>query len=175
MPRQITLEEFRDNLRQSKSKLLKNLSRKMLLISKEMERKLKDDKKGAWRRWVNRSGRLAMSIKGDRAIIEGKPAITLQAGGQFLGKDVFYASILEFGSKAQTITVPAHTVRRHRVRRGKKKVFRGPFSRGPYSYQKPAMQGRFFLRRTVEWGTEQFPQDLREMLTFAIAGKTIDG
>ena len=178
--KQITLEEFSQNLRNSKSVLLNKLRVKMIAIGLKMERKLKDDKKGAWRRWVNDSGRLAQSIGYNYAIVQGKPAILLQAGGQVRGKDVNYARILEFGSPSRSIKVGKHTVSKHRVsphtftRNGteykKKGHTRGPMSRGPYTYTRPPIRGRFYLKRTVEWGARQFPKDLQEILTTAIVG-----
>jgi hypothetical protein len=170
--RQITLDEFRDNLRESKSLLLKNLRKKMIVISAQMELKLKNEP--SFRRWKNDTGRLAQSIAGQYAILEGKPSILLQAGGQMGGVDVNYAGVLEFGSPAQTIKVGQHNVRKHKVKGATKSYERGPFSRGPYSYDRRKIKGRFYLRRTVEWGTQQFPQDLREVLSFALAGKNIN-
>tara|TARA_Y100001972_G_C7597959_1_gene299634 strand:+ start:369 stop:887 length:519 start_codon:yes stop_codon:yes gene_type:complete len=170
--KQITIEEFRQNLRESKSLLLKNLRKKMIVISAQMEHKLKNEP--SFRRWKNDTGRLAQSIAGQYAIVSGKPSILLQAGGQMGGVDVNYAGVLEFGSPAQTIKVKQHTVRKHKVRGPKGTSTRGPYSRGPYSYDRQQIKGRFYLRRTVEWGTQQFPKDLRQVLTFALAGKNIN-
>ena len=181
--KQITLNEFRDNLRESKSLLLKNLRVKMKVIAGDMERKVKDEP--AFRGWKNDSGRLAGSTSAEYAIVDGKPSILLQSGGQFRGFDVFYARILEFGTPQREISVRRHNVKKHRVSAhsvtrktgttySKKAHSRGPMTRGPYQFTKPKMRGRFYLRRTVEWGTQQFPKDLREVLTFALAGKNIN-
>ena len=137
-----------------------------------MEKKIKNEP--AFRGWKNRTGRLAQSIASNFAYVEGKPAILLQAGGQLGGADVNYAAPLEFGTTGQTIRVKQHNVRKHKVKRGKKSFSRGPFSRGPYDYIRPPRKGKFYLKRTVEWGTQQFPKDLREVVTFALAGKTIN-
>lgn len=154
--KQLTLDEFRQNLRESKSALLKKLRKQMIIVGAKMEKKVKNEP--SFRLWKNRTGRLAGSISNNYSVIDGKPSIKLQAGGQFKGKDVFYAGILEFGSPAKNIKVGKHTVRRN----GK------TFSRGPYEYTRPNLRGRFYMKRTVEWGAQQFDKELRNILTTAI-------
>tara|TARA_R100000353_G_scaffold166740_1_gene128427 strand:- start:143 stop:613 length:471 start_codon:yes stop_codon:yes gene_type:complete len=155
----------------------------MKIIGLNMEKKIKNEP--AFRGWVNRTGRLAGSTGYNFAFIDGKPSILLQSGGQFRGEDVFYARLLEFGSQAMPIKIPRHNVKKHRVgshsitnKHGttyqRKAHSRSGHSRGPYDYIRPPRKGKFYLKRTVEWGTQQFPKDLREVVTFALAGKTIN-
>jgi hypothetical protein len=92
---QITLQEFQENLKKSRSELLARIEKQLKLASLRMEGRSKQLR---FSRFENRTGRLRQSIAGNYGVIEGRPAAILQAGGQMRGADVFYAKYIEFGT-----------------------------------------------------------------------------
>ena len=93
---QITLQQFQENLKKSRSELLARIEKQLKLASLRMEGRSKQLK---FSRFSNQTGRLRQSIAGNYGIIEGRPAAILQAGGQMRGADVFYAKYIEFGTR----------------------------------------------------------------------------
>tara|TARA_R110002110_G_scaffold72238_3_gene192326 strand:- start:663 stop:1061 length:399 start_codon:yes stop_codon:yes gene_type:complete len=93
---QITLQQFQENLKKSRSELLARIEKQLKLASLRMEGRSKQLR---FSRFENRTGRLRQSIAGNYGIIEGRPAAILQAGGQMRGADVFYAKYIEFGTR----------------------------------------------------------------------------
>jgi hypothetical protein len=94
--KQITLQEFQENLKKSRSELLERIEKQLKLASLRMEGRSKQLK---FSRFQNRTGRLRQSIAGNYGVIDGRPAAILQAGGQARGADVFYAKYIEFGTR----------------------------------------------------------------------------
>tara|TARA_Y100000592_G_C5280562_1_gene226052 strand:- start:84 stop:482 length:399 start_codon:yes stop_codon:yes gene_type:complete len=94
--RQITLKEFQESLKQSRSKLLERIEKQLKISSLRMEGRSKQLR---FSRFENRTGRLRQSIAGNFGVINGRPAAILQAGGQARGADVFYAKYIEFGTR----------------------------------------------------------------------------
>ena len=94
--RQITLKEFQESLKQSRSKLLERIEKQLKISSLRMEGRSKQLR---FSRFENRTGRLRQSIAGNFGVIDGRPAAILQAGGQARGADVFYAKYIEFGTR----------------------------------------------------------------------------
>tara|TARA_R100000664_G_scaffold31377_1_gene44933 strand:+ start:176 stop:574 length:399 start_codon:yes stop_codon:yes gene_type:complete len=94
--KQITLKEFQESLKQSRSKLLERIEKQLKISSLRMEGRSKQLR---FSRFENRTGRLRQSIAGNFGVIDGRPAAILQAGGQARGADVFYAKYIEFGTR----------------------------------------------------------------------------
>tara|TARA_Y100001938_G_scaffold35296_1_gene48546 strand:- start:23 stop:421 length:399 start_codon:yes stop_codon:yes gene_type:complete len=94
--RQITLKEFQEGLKKSRSKLLERIEKQLKISSLRMEGRSKQLR---FSRFENRTGRLRQSIAGNFGVIDGRPAAILQAGGQARGADVFYAKYIEFGTR----------------------------------------------------------------------------
>lgn len=97
MPTQYTLEDFRNNLKKGAQRLIKNIKIELTIAAAAMEA---DSKDVPFSQYKNISGRLRQSTNAlPLGEIEGKPAIILQAGGDFRGRNVFYAKFVEFGTK----------------------------------------------------------------------------
>jgi len=94
--KQITLKEFQEGLKKSRSKLLERIEKQLKISSLRMEGRSKQLR---FSRFENRTGRLRQSIAGNFGVIDGRPAAILQAGGQARGADVFYAKYIEFGTR----------------------------------------------------------------------------
>ena len=94
--RQITLLEFQDNLKKSRSKLLERIEKQLKISALRMEGR---SKQKAFSRFSNQTGRLRQSIAGNFGYYKGRPTAFLQAGGQFRGANVNYAEYIEFGTR----------------------------------------------------------------------------
>lgn len=96
MAEQITIEEFRNNLKSAQSELLRRLEKVLKLSALRMEGR---SKQRDFSRFNNNTGRLRQSIAGNFGVVQGKPVAILQAGGQFGGVNVDYAEYIEFGTR----------------------------------------------------------------------------
>ena len=96
MAEQITIEEFRNNLKTAQSELLRRLEKVLKLSALRMEGR---SKQRDFSRFNNNTGRLRQSIAGNFGVVQGKPVAILQAGGQFGGANVDYAEYIEFGTR----------------------------------------------------------------------------
>lgn len=97
--RQITLKEFQENLRKSRSSLLERIEKQLKISAFNMEGRSKQLKFSRFKNREKGGGRLRQSISGSFGYLEGRPAAFLQAGGQFRGANVNYAKYIEFGTR----------------------------------------------------------------------------
>mgnify|MGYP003658487019 FL=1 len=107
--RQITLLEFQDNLKKSRSKLLERIEKQLKVSALRMEGR---SKQKAFSRFNNQTGRLRQSIAGNFGYYKGRPTAFLQAGGQFRGANVNYAEYIECGTKTRNKITPRLFLRR---------------------------------------------------------------
>lgn len=153
MPTQYTLEDFRNNLKKGAQRLIKKLKTELKATGLEMEERSKDI---AFSGFKNVSGRLRQSIAGRLGEYENKPALFLQAGGQFRGNNLFYAEYIEFG----TPDPPKPRLVFFGMENGKKK----------YRYVKRGIRPRLFLGRSFEQGRKELEPRIQKMVTAVLKG-----
>ena len=154
MAEQITIEEFRNNLKTAQSELLRRLEKVLKLSALRMEGR---SKQPAFSRFNNNTGRLRQSIAGNFGVIEGRPVAILQAGGQFGGANVDYARYVEFGTKDPS---------------SPRLVFFGKENgENKFRYVRRGIKPRLFLGRSVEAEKEQLTPDLKKLVTAVLLGR----
>ena len=153
MPTQYTLEDFRNNLKKGAERLIKKLKTELQVAALEMEGRSKDV---AFSGFKNVSGRLRQSIAGTLGEYENKPALFLQAGGQFRGNNVNYAEYIEFG----TPNPPKPRLVFFGIENGKKQ----------FRYVRRGIRPRLFLGRSFEQGRKELDPKIQKMVTAVLKG-----
>lgn len=82
-------------MRGAKTRLINEIEKQLKISALKMEGR---SKQVAFSRFRNVTGRLRQSIAGRYTVVDNTPTAILQAGGQFGGKDLYYARYIEFGT-----------------------------------------------------------------------------